>query len=185
MKTTSLKLIGAMLFVAFGASQAQASVITFDDQAGTSTLPVSADGLTFTSSGGYAYVWTAGGGKADNGTNNLIYGLGATVTITRTGGGTFTLNGFDAGLSWYTSVNAFDLTLNGTDTISLGNAYQGYQFANLKNVTSVTFSGAPSNGYIAIDNVDFDVAQVPEPASLTLLGLGLAGLAAARRKSAR
>jgi hypothetical protein len=51
--------------------------------------------------------------------------------------------------------------------------------------TTVTFQGASGFNYIGLDNVSADLASgpsVPEPTTLSLLGLGIAGIALARRK---
>ena len=114
--------------------------------------------------------------------------------ITRIGGGAFTLDSFDLNL-----VDAFDafLSLTGAKLIPDGgpgliNDYNtstgGYvtivptTLSNFTStpVTSVTFNFLPKgNGdSIAVDNIQ--LTAIPEPASMTLLGLG--GLALLHRR---
>lgn len=159
---------------------AQAGLATFDDVTNTTPAPFSSGGLDF--SGGYSYVWSGPGYGADNGTLNLISGFNDSFTITKTGGGTFTLDQLDAGLSWYTSQSSYDITV-GTDTITLLPTFQTYTFSDLVNVSSVTVEFAPGDGYLSIDNIVWhDGSNVPEPASLMLVGAALLGLAAARKQ---
>jgi len=51
-------------------------------------------------------------------------------------------------------------------------------------VLEFSYTGTGNNGIIAIDNVNFAQA-VPEPSSLTILGIGMAGLLAQRRGKQR
>lgn len=182
MKRTTARLlsnaIAALLLAAPLATHA--AIATFDDVANTTGVPFSSGGLDF--SGGYTYVWNGPGYGADNGTLSLISGSSGSFTITRTGGGTFTLDQLDAGLSWYTGQTAYDITV-GPDVITLTPAYQTYTFSDLVNVSSVTVEFAPGDGYLSVDNIVWhDGSNVPEPASLMLFGAALLGLAATRKQ---
>lgn len=60
-----------------------------------------------------------------------------------------------------------------------------YTFANLlanNTTTSLEIHGRQDPGAIYFDDVSVNASAVPEPASLALVGLGLLGLATARRK---
>ena len=182
MRTLFKQMIAALTVctAAWCPSVASAAVVTFDDTGSGTGAPFSSGGLDF--SGSFTYVWFGPGYNADNGTNSLISGFSTGFTITKTGGGLFSIDQLDAGLSWYTGLTSLNISV-GSDVISLGQSYQTYSFTNINNVTSVTVAFAPGDGYFAIDNIVWNDNPVPEPGSLTLLGLALLGLVAARRRN--
>jgi hypothetical protein len=169
---------------------AYAGIVTFNSFAPTDSqgiYVVSDGGLTF--SGGIDLaVWNSGSPNS-NGTPGLIDGYDGVATITRTGGGAFDLNSFEMTLSFYTDslttavipVTAyFSGGGSASQNIMLKQGLQAYGLG-LLDVVSVDI-GILDGGYWLMDNVEYDAATVPEPASLLLFGTGLVGAVRAVRK---
>lgn len=130
-------------------------------------------------------------------------GLGQPITMTRSGGGTFTFDMFDADQDFVDSAAAaaggfptasvFDVlvTFGGGGSTLLhfgGDNVPSFQTfgVGLSDVVSVVFSGSSVTGgpgAIAIDNIRVEETPVPEPGTLLLLGAGLTALGRRRLRS--
>ena len=144
-----------------------------------------------------------------NGTKYLLnrdIGLPTAVTLSETGGGVFSLTAFDAGESFdapgfaaaqisvvgtrsdNSTVSAL-FSLDGVnDGAGSGVDFQTFALSGaFSNLLSVSFngsggSGSPQNQF-ALDNIGI-YQGTPEPTTLLLLGVGLAGLGFCRRRVA-
>uniref|UniRef100_Q479K7 Ice-binding protein C-terminal domain-containing protein n=1 Tax=Dechloromonas aromatica (strain RCB) TaxID=159087 RepID=Q479K7_DECAR len=74
-------------------------------------------------------------------------------------------------------------TLNDTTNTRPGFTHESFLVTASSSSTVIEFLGRNDPAYQALDNVSVTLAnQVPEPGALSLLGLGLAGLGATRRR---
>lgn len=193
-------LLGALLSLAFSGA-AQASLINFEDAGlpGEATATATWDGVAqgFNSSGfhfsnadvldlsGTVPWWTTGVGSAHSGNYAGFNDWNGAITLSKVGGGTFSIQDFwTAG--WQGASGTLTITglLNDqtvdSEVVSYNGTWQDVVL-NFSQVDRVVFSG----GLFFVDDITVNGStQIPEPASVLLLGLGLAYLAASRRKNA-
>lgn len=189
-------LIAGLLLSLAGMSAANATTVTFDslEQSGTGYQfmgTYTEQGFLLNSNGSFGSAqqqntgWYAGSASLFNN------GGEATTTLTKVGGGTFALNEISlarVSTSWGPGATvSFTGNVNGGGTVFqsfvVGSAlaFSNFSFTGFNNLNSVSWIQAAP--YHQFDNIVLDNGTVPEPASLALFGLALAGFAVARRKA--
>ena len=207
-------LLGLGLWGIF-ASSSQATVIDFEDPNITGSpffTSSSYNGFDFTSTHAHTIADPTDSpcvSCAANGTQYIFSELPSELTMTKTGGGAFSLQQFDASepRTYVTFGNTSVLEViasfigGGTSTESflldgiLPNGPSGdladfetfFLSSAFTNLASVTFRGFNSVGDIsgwALDNITVNTSAVPEPGMLGLLGLSLVLLGFRKRRIA-
>lgn len=198
-------LVGIALVLASFSAPVQALVMTFEGHVppDDGLVVQFQDGFTFSFNANGWGIFTdsfVGGGApyTHNGTTRLVLSGGGPgqVTMTQTSGDPFSLFGLDAASmfpEFSGNINVIgNLAGGGTvsQTLSIDDTFDPYTLAGFVGLSSVVFQEGVSAAFrqaagLSLDNLQFAAAAIPEPASLALLGIGLAGLGFSRRKRAK
>lgn len=202
MKTLSTLLATALLATASLAAQATPlslinfdgteSIITFNaEPSGNITGPVTYQGVTFTAQAGGFMIQSTGGsvigttGAALN-TNSANGDMDMTLSfatgISRFGMNFGTCDGCNTLSATVTAYDASNLIVESISLSSFQNSFVGFDFASSVSKIVIDRTDTLSN-FTFIDDVRFkEGGQVPEPASLALIGMGALAVALARRR---
>jgi hypothetical protein len=193
----------SLFFGVVSAAQATPTVIDFEGvvangQSGScSGLPYTEHGFTLTSAQGtycnnYIANNLSGNNTYGNTTSVLAICTGCTnpsSLFTLTGPAPFSvqsidigsLSGSDPALIYFSGKLVGGGTV--TQTIDAIATWKTYSLAGFNGLSSFSIQTSLSGGHASIDNIVLN-NNVPEPTTICLIGLGLAGLAFKRRRSA-
>ena len=159
-------------------------LITFDGLAGNYTT-LATPGVTFTSSGSFS---------VDTNYSGSYNTTGLHITDTDSSSFTFNFTGIVTDFAFVHGATDFITTLTGWNGSTL---IESHSFQNSYSSNNGMFTGLSNNAgfthatltisrsdYIFIDNFSYRTTSVPEPLSIALLGLGLAGIGFSRKKNA-
>lgn len=179
------------------AGSANATVLTFDDVnlAGGTYVTMASRGAT--NYGGFVFdtKWYIGStnhsadyaSTAHSGLQYLSNGSNATnLTVSRASAFTFNGAWFDTPThsnpaEWIniTAYGAGNALIGSTGNVAISSTAT-WVGANFNNVLSLNITRG--DGWFTMDDFTYNAAEVPEPASMALFGLGILGLVASRRR---
>ena len=187
---------GFVMFEGFGPS-----AFFGDNNPGNGLEVALSSGFAFTSGNDHFHIGDDLPGQPSNGTGILLEDQNSAITMTQVGGGAFDLLSADLSQDNANADPATGVIVTGffsgggsiSTTIALppppNSVFQHASFVGYTNLLSVTFRGAgnpspsPSSNGFTLDNIGVNTGTVPEPASLTMLGMGsLSILVYARRR---
>ena len=199
--------LSAAIFFGLTLDKAHATVVDFEGATGSASATgdsFNVGGLNFelTDLGlGFLQVFNDDN-FVEPGTTKLFAANHAEITMTLAAGGAFSVSSLDLGGSWVNSPNRWAdqvqiaAQLNGggifqtlVDLPSLSPTYVTANL-NLTNILSLNFAAFGSNGTglydyeFTVDNINYNLAAVPLPASLAMLFVGIGALVGLRRKRA-
>lgn len=171
------------------AASAQAAVLTFDPPVDVIPIDNVTNLATYSESGfqiaGVAASYLTLDGFGAEGSGGLFVVANSPIRLTAAGGGLFSLLGLDYA-AFDTSDPDASLLVTGlvdgsdslVETLLLNNlTFTSFSFQSWSNLTEVSFLATAD---FALDNIE--ALKIPEPASLALVSVALAGLTLARRR---
>jgi len=141
----------------------------------------SGSGFSYSASAPPDGIYLEGGFLGASQINQALTVTFTSGNVTAVGGNFYATNIADAFQSVAVTLTLSDSTSVTFTPSSLSDSYRGFT-SNLT-ITSLTMSAPGGSLYAGLDNLTVGVTAVPEPASWALMGLGVAGLLVARRRT--
>lgn len=201
----NFKSLIATTALAVVAASSQATLLDFETHPDDFGNPMFEQGFTLTTAtSGWAIVsdaWTFSPNPVRNGTVRFLMSgngnggvNGGQMTLTDSTNTPFSIQSFDASVMFDTPNNVNTLILIGningggtvTTTVNINTTFQGFTLdASWTNLDSVIFRSGTNAAFVTDPGVGLDNIQVnnpvPEPATLAVIGLGLAALKRRRK----